>query len=187
LFPFFDFDNEIFAMDIFLDILKYTLPALMVVFATYLVLKQLLNENEKRRRYDFLRTSAQLITPARLQAYERLTLFIERMMPDNLIMRQPCANMTALALQNQLLETIRSEYEHNVSQQLYVGNDVWILVRNTKESMLQLVNSCASKLPAGSSGIALAQVIIETYNAASETSLDIALEMLKKEMNERLG
>ncbi|MDP4201954.1 MAG: hypothetical protein Q8861_04620 [Bacteroidota bacterium] len=174
-------------MDILFDILKYTLPAALVVFATYVVMKQLHNENEKHRRYEFLRTSAQLITPARLQAYERLTLFIERMIPDNLVMRQPCSSMTAAALQAQLLEIIRNEYEHNVSQQLYVGNDVWIMVKNAKESMLQLVNSCATRLPAGSSGIALAQLIIETYNAASGTTLDIALNMLKKEMNERLG
>lgn len=174
-------------MDILLDILKYTLPAILVIFATYLVTKQLYKESERHRRYEFLRTTAELITPARLQAYERLTLFIERMMPDNLVMRQPCSNMTATSLQNQLLETIRSEYEHNISQQLYVGNDVWIMVRNAKESMLQLVNSCAAQLPADSSGIVLAQQIIATYNATNETTLDIALDMLKKEMSERLG
>lgn len=174
-------------MDLFLDILKYTLPAALVVFAVYIVLRQLHNENEKHRRYEYLRTSSQLITPARLQAYERLTLFIERMMPDNLVMRQACATMTAEALQSQLLNTIRSEYEHNVSQQLYVGNDVWILVKNAKEGMLQLVNGCAMKLPSNASGIALAQLIIETYNATSETTLDIAIDMLKKEMTERLG
>ena len=174
-------------MDLLLDILKYTLPAALVVFAVYIVLRQLHNENEKHRRYEYLRTAAQLITPARLQAYERLILFIERMVPDNLVMRQPCVNLTAAALQSKLLEAIHSEYEHNVSQQLYVGNDVWIMVKNSKESMLQLVNSCTAQLPAGSSGIALAQLIIQTYNAANETTLDITRDMLKKEMTERLG
>lgn len=174
-------------MDLFLEILKYTFPAVLVVIASYIVLKQLYNENEKQRRYEFLRTTAQLITPARLQAYERLTLFIERMIPDNMVMRQPCADLTATALQSQLLETVRKEYEHNISQQLYVGNDVWIMVRNAKESMLQLINSCTAQLPAGSSGIALARLIIDTYNAADETTLDITLDMLKKEMSNRLG
>ena len=61
------------------------------------------------------------------------------------------------------------------------------MVRNAKESMLQLVNSCAAQLPADSSGIVLAQQIIATYNATNETTLDIALDMLKKEMSERLG
>jgi hypothetical protein len=174
-------------MAILIDILKYTLPAIVVIIATYLVIKQLYNENEKQRRYEFLRTTAQLITPARLQAYERLTLFLERMIPDNMVMRQPCVNLTATELQSRLLGVIRNEYEHNISQQLYVGNDVWIMVKNAKESMLQLVNSSAANLPAGSSGIALAQLIIDTYNTAEETTLDIALDLLKKEMNSRLG
>ena len=160
---------------------------MMVVFATYIVLKQLYAENDKRRRFDFLRNSAQLITPARLQAYERLTLLLERISPDNLVMRQPCGNMSANLLQTTLLEAIRSEYEHNVSQQLYVGNDVWSMVKNAKEGMLQLVNSCAAQLPANATGIELAQLIIETYNAANETTLDLTLDLLKKEMRERLG
>jgi hypothetical protein len=174
-------------VDTLLDILKYTLPALLVVFATYIVLKQLFRENDKRRRYEFLRNSAQLITPARLQAYERLVLLLERLAPDNLVMRQSCTNLTTTVLQSILLDTIRSEFEHNISQQLYVGNDVWSMVKNAKEGMLQLVNSCAAKLPPDASGVSLAQLIIETYNEANETTLDIALDMLKKEMRERLG
>jgi hypothetical protein len=102
-------------------------------------------------------------------------------------MRQPCATLSASALHAILLETVRNEYEHNISQQLYVGNDVWIMVRNAKESILQLVNSCAAQLPPGSTGIALAQLIIDTYNATDQTTLDITLNMLKKEMNSRLG
>lgn len=174
-------------MDIMLDILKYTLPAILVLFATYLILKQLHKENEKQRRYEFLRSNVQILTPARLQAYERLTLLLDRMNPDSLVMRQPCASLSATALQNNLLESIRTEYDHNISQQLYVGNDVWIMIRNAKESMLQLVNSCTAQLPADASGIALATLIIDTYNSAGETALDIALNLLKKEMNTRLG
>lgn len=174
-------------METLLDILKYTLPALLVVFATYLVLKQLHKENERQRRYEFLRDTAQLITPARLQAYERLTLFLDRMNPNNMVMRQPCVSISATVLQNNLLENIRSEYDHNISQQLYVGNDLWIMVKNAKESMLQLVNSCAAQLPTDASGIALASLIIDTYNSADNTALEIALNLLKKEMNSRIG
>lgn len=174
-------------MDTFLEILKYTLPGILVIIAVYILLQQLLRENEKQRRYDIFRTTVQLVTPARLQAYERLTLFLERMIPDNMVLRQPCANLTATALQSKLLDTVHNEFEHNISQQLYVGNDVWLMVRNAKESMLQLINGCAAQLPAGASGIALAQLIIDTYNAANETTLDIAIDMLKKEMNSRLG
>jgi hypothetical protein len=174
-------------MDILLDILKYTLPAVLVVFAVYLVLKQLFAENARQRRYEFLRTSAQLITPARLQAYERLTLLLERITPENMLTKLACSEMTAYQLQTILLETIRNEYEHNISQQLYVGNDVWIMVRNARESLLQLVNGCASQLPSDASGLTLAQSMIETYNTSDQTPVELALQLLKKEMQERLG
>jgi len=174
-------------MDTFLEILKYTIPALIVVLSTYLVINRLFTENEKQRRYEFLRTATQQIIPARLQAYERLTLFLERMVPDNLVMRQPCASLSVVQLQTKLLEAIRNEFDHNISQQLYVGNDVWIMVRNAKESMMQLVNSCAAQMSEGATGITLAQAIIETYNSVDETAIDAAQRLLKSDLIERLG
>ncbi|MBB3186723.1 hypothetical protein [Microbacter margulisiae] len=174
-------------MEIALNILQYTLPALFVLIAIYFTQKQLLKGEAERRRTELLRVYSSSLTPVRLQAYERLTLFLERIVPDQLVTRIPCNQLNANQLHTSLLETIRKENEHNLSQQLYVGNDVWIMVQHAKESMVQLVNTCAAQLTPQDSGIQLASLILDTYHAVDETPVQIAIDLLKKEMNERFG
>jgi len=174
-------------MDIVLNILQFTIPALLVLLATYFTQRQLLKGESQRRRTELLRVYSSAITPVRLQAYERLTLFLERIAPDQLVMRIPCNQLMSKQFQSDLLETIRQEYEHNLSQQLYVGNDVWIMVQHAKESMVQLVNTCAAQLNAEESGIRLATLLLDTYHAVDETPIHIAIDLLKKEMNEQFG
>ena len=70
-----------------LDILKYTLPALIVLIATVLIIKQVVKNDQNRRNYEIISKNQQIITPVRLQAYERLTLLLERLSPESLIMR----------------------------------------------------------------------------------------------------
>jgi hypothetical protein len=81
-----------------------------------------------------------------------------------------------------LLTTIREEFEHNVTQQIYVGKEVWLVTKNAKETMLQLVNTCASEIPNKLPSIELAKVIIEKYGELEDSPIDIALSILKNEV-----
>jgi hypothetical protein len=174
-------------MDIALNILQYTIPALLVLLATYFTQRQLLKGELQRRRTELLRVYSSAITPVRLQAYERLTLFLERIVPDHLVMRYPCNQLMVGELHSNLLESIRQENEHNLSQQLYVGNDVWIMVQHAKESIIQLLNTCAAQLNPEDSGIQLATMLLDTYHSVDETPIQVAIDLLKKEMNEQFG
>lgn len=168
--------------NLILEIAKVTIPGLLVLLAAYYTMRDLLKNDERRRYYEMRRETAKTLNPIKLTAYERLALFLERIRPDSIIMRTQSANMTSGELHRTLLATIREEYEHNVTQQIYVGKEVWIVTKNAKESMLQLINTCASEIPSKLPAIELAKVIIERYGELEDSPIDIALNILKTEV-----
>jgi hypothetical protein len=168
-------------MDI-LDILKIVLPALIVLLTAYLMIDKLLRNEESRRNYELRKNSLSTITPIRLRAYERLILLLERTTPSALILNVAKVGMTNLELHTQLLATIRHEFSHNFSQQIYVSDDVWNYIRVTQESLLQLVNTCGTKCNSNESASELAELIIQVYDASEQTPTELAIEKLKKEV-----
>ena len=113
-----------------LEILKYVLPSLVVLAAAYYLLKLFLDNEQNKRLSDIKMAGYKIITPIRLQAYERLVLFIERISPESLVMRVHKPELSAMQMQTNLIQTIREEFEHNLSQQVYVSSQAWELVRN---------------------------------------------------------
>jgi len=108
-----------------------------------------------------------------------MVILLERINPESILTRQNLKDMSALQLQSALLQQIRQEWEHNISQQLYIKSDSWIMLRNAKESMIQLINTCAAEATMNASALDFAKLIIETYHSVEKTPLDAALAMLK--------
>ena len=104
-------------------------------------------------------------TPAtlqmQLQAYERLILLTERIALANLISRTPHAGTTAKDMQMMLVQSIKDEFNHNITQQIYVSADGWTAVKNLKEQNLLIINQFAAVLPPNASGLDLCKVILE--------------------------
>ncbi|MBR0502894.1 MAG: hypothetical protein IJJ77_06590 [Paludibacteraceae bacterium] len=169
-------------IEFLLDIAKIAIPGVLVLLATYYVLNNLLKNEERNRYYNLRKETAKTLNPIRLTAYERLALFLERIQPDSLLLRVQQNGMKAKELHLALLTTIREEFEHNVTQQIYVSNDVWIVTKNAKESIVQLVNTCASEVPDDLPAIELSKIIIERYGSIETTPVDMALNMLKSEV-----
>lgn len=165
-----------------MDILKIVLPALLVLLTAYLLIDKLLRNEEKRRNFELHKNSQSIITPIRLRAYERLILVLERTTPNTLILSVAKPKMTNLELHTQLLASIRQEFSHNLSQQIYVSNDVWNYIRGAQESLLRLVNTCAAKCNPNESASVLAEGIIQVYNGSEQTPTDLAMEKLKNEV-----
>lgn len=166
----------------FTDILKIVLPALIVLLTAYLMINKLLRNEESRRNYELKKNSLSTITPIRLRAYERLILVLERTTPSNLILNVAKPGMTNMQLHAELLATLRQEFSHNLSQQVYVSDEIWNYIRGTQESLLQLVNTCASKCNPNESASALAELIIQVYGSSEQTPTELAIEKLKKEV-----
>ena len=171
-------------MDTVLEILKYTLPAL-VVFATtvYLVKKYFDGEDKKRKQQLFINNQG-TIMPLRLQAYERMILFLERISPESLIIRVNRSGYTCQQLQSELMNAIRSEFEHNLSQQLYVSPGAWEMLKIARGRTIQLINMMADKVQKDSPSINLSKAILESIVDQEKVPTADALNFIKKEFSE---
>ena len=134
-------------MDTFWSIVQVSLPALLVGGIVWLMMSKFSEQENQRRRWQLLRTTQQTALPIRFTAYERMVIFLERITPDCMMVRLQDNALTAKQFHASLLVDIRAEYEHNVSQQLYMSDEAWAVVKNAKESIVQLVNACAAQLP----------------------------------------
>jgi D-serine dehydratase len=169
-------------MNIFEQVLAFTVPTAMIGGLVYLILNKLLKAENSRRNFELQKLAAQTITPAKLRAYERMVIFLERIAPESMLTRMNINEMTALQLQKNLLMQIKQEWEHNISQQLYIKDDSWIMLSNAKESMIQLVNTCAAEVTLDSTALEYAKHIIETYSNSPKTPASAALTLLKADL-----
>jgi hypothetical protein len=165
-----------------LEILKYTLPSLIVFLTAYLIIRKFIDNEIKKRAFDLSSMNNDLITPIRLQAYERLALFLERISPEFLIMRTNQPGMTAKQLQTELLVVIRTEFEHNLSQQIYVSQKTWEIIKNCRGNLLKIINSSAAVVSPDSPSINLSKAILEKIMDMDQSPTDEALAYLKKEI-----
>ncbi|MBK8520614.1 MAG: hypothetical protein WAT20_03960 [Ferruginibacter sp.] len=106
----------------------------------------------------------------KLQALERFTLYAERSSLKNLIARTSAAGLTVVDLQLSLLEALRTEYEYNVSQQIYVSPKMWEAIGNLKDQNSFIINQLAATLPSDANGIELSKRILE-YVASTDAEL----------------
>jgi hypothetical protein len=171
-------------MDTFADILKYILPSLVVLATTwYLVRAYLLYEDKKKETQ--LKLELQKASfPLRLQAYERLVLLLERLQPAGLILRINIPGMSVSIMHSALIQAIRDEFDHNLSQQLYVSSKAWELVKNCREESIKQINTAASQLSPDDPATELASKILVQEIDQSNNSGDLAIEFLKNEVRE---
>lgn len=166
----------------FLEILKYILPSLVVLACTYLVIRQFMRREETKEKVELLVQNAKLIVPVKLAAYERLILLLSRMEPQSVVPSVMEPNMMAIELQRNLITTIKAEFEHNFSQQLYVSDQAWKAVRDTKDVMMQLINQSAQGIAPDAKASDLGRRIIENYAQLEASPIDGAIAMLKNEL-----
>ena len=164
-----------------IEIFKYCIPALCVLLATWLVMRQFYKSETEKRLWELKRISQKEISPLRLRAYERLALLLERTTPEHILMDTDLTSMTILQVQQHLMRSIRLEYDHNISQQIYVSEEVWLMIENAKNQTIAFINSIAQQLPPDSSSLDYAKMLLTAYNSNGTTPTDQALQALKRE------
>lgn len=165
-----------------LEILKYVLPSLVVLATSYYLLRLFMENEKEKRNSDIKMAGYKIVTPIRLQAYERLVLFLERISPESLIMRVHKTELSATQLQSVILQNVREEFEHNLSQQVYVSTKAWELIRTSREDIIKLVNTAAAKLNSNATATDLSQKIFELSLSENKLITKTALEFLKNEI-----
>jgi len=171
-------------MEAVIEFGKILIPAALVLYAVYLTVRSFIIKEIELKKLEIRTRSIETILPARLQAYERMTLFLERIAPQNLLIRLNNPGFTARDFQRVLLDEIRSEYNHNVSQQVYMSEEVWNQVRNAKEDLVMAINNAASAVPAEATSIELSKKIFELVMGKNVDMIAHALSELRKEIQQ---
>jgi len=166
-------------MDQLLNALLSLAPALVVFATAYLLLKEFFYQESKKRETKGGNEGLNVTLPIRLQAYERIVLFLERINPNQLVMRLMTSNISALELHSLMLKTIQEEYNHNLSQQLYVSGSAWELVKSAKEKTIAHINSCLALVGGGATSTELSQKILESD--VEKIATNKALNFVKEE------
>ncbi len=170
-----------------LDILKYILPAIIVLIATTLIVKKFLVAETEKKHLALYGEKIGETFKLRMQAYERLTHYMERIHPNALIGRHYMKGATAQDIQLSMVRNIREEYEHNLSQQLYVSNEVWQTVKSAKEQEISMINNIGTQMAQNATASEFVQKISEfTLDKTTEVPSDIALYIINKEAKQVL-
>ncbi|MEW6469319.1 MAG: hypothetical protein AB1458_10355 [Bacteroidota bacterium] len=170
-------------MHIALQVLIALVPSLAIFATSYFMMKSFIENETRRRQQEIKFGNKELITPVRLQAYERVVLFLERISPNSLVMRVFKNGMSGKLLQAELIKSIRGEYEHNMSQQVYMSNQAWELVKTAKEETIKLINIAGSNVPDTASGLEFANAVIDIAGQLKKLPTQVAIEALKLELS----
>jgi hypothetical protein len=164
----------------------YSIPAVILLITVYTVLKSFFRNEERKRMYELKMNTQKTSLPIRLQAYERMILLLERLAPNNLIWRVKKSGMSASALQAALLMEIRSEFDHNLSQQLYVSPSAWNMVKNSKEEIIKLINISHAHLKPKATAMDLSKAIFDNVMQMEHPPTYKAILYIKKEAHDFL-
>ncbi|MEI6817859.1 MAG: hypothetical protein WCL14_14730 [Bacteroidota bacterium] len=167
-----------------IETLMYFIPAAIVLGAAYLLVKNFLDNSYRLKLLELKKGMQKDMVPLRLQAYERLILLLERISPNNILVRLNDPNQNARQFQNDLILAIRAEYEHNLTQQLYVSSLAWEMVKMAKEDMVKLVNIASTNVGENGTSIDLSKQVFEEILRTEKMPTYKAIEFLKNEVRE---
>ncbi len=162
------------------ELLKYILPSVVVFLTAFYILKAFFEQEQKRQETSLKMGIQEKTLPVQIQAYERLVLLLERMQAANLVLRSGSA-ANVQQMQAMLVQNIRDEFDHNLSQQLYVSFQAWEMVCVAKEDTLKLISTAASQLPENAQIADLAGAILSLSLNPEKTAVQMATDFLKKE------
>ncbi len=171
-------------MEILIEFGKLLIPALLVLYAMYLTVKSVLEKDIERKEVDFKIKNYETILPLRLQAYERIALLLERISPNNIMLRLNNPGLSAKEFQIILVKEIREEFNHNLSQQIYIDENTWVLVRKAVEDTINLINQSAMNLKEEAKGMDLTKSVFAEIMQNEVDSIKHALSQLKKEVSQ---
>lgn len=166
-----------------------TLPALLVLFVSvYLIKFQI--ENGLKKMAEITSSApkpTQAINPdfVNYQAYERLVLYLERINPSNMVLRMHRAGMSAKMLEADMVKSIRTEFEHNLSQQIYFSDEIWKLISTAKEETIQIIGLGSKQVKEKASAMELSTILLKLSAEVDELPHDVAIKYLKQELRSK--
>jgi hypothetical protein len=167
-----------------MEVVKFTIAGIGVVMVAFYLFKPYLENREKLQLLELKKATSTQTLPLRLQAYERMVLFIDRINPSNLLLRLNTGAYTAAELNSIIITEIRTEFQHNVTQQLYVSARSWALVKRVKDDTLNLVANVSKAMPEGSTGLDMGRAILIHLSRLENDPYDGAASLIRTDLEE---
>ncbi|MEW4924707.1 hypothetical protein [Algibacter sp. 2305UL17-15] len=165
-----------------IDLFLFTIPSLITGLIAYYFFKTHTENEDGRRRFLLKKDLQTTSLPLRLQAYERLTLFLERISPNKLLLRVIPTSSDKDAYEALLIQSIQQEMEHNLAQQIYVSEKCWSVICTAKSATVQLIRK-ANLSEKTDSANKLREVLL-TEMMERHSPSDAAISILKEEVSE---
>lgn len=165
-----------------IEALLYAIPALITGLIAYYFFKAHTKNEDGRRRFLLQKDMQVNAMPLRLQAYERMVIFLERITPSKLLIRITPNSSDRDGYENLLIASIEQEFEHNLSQQIYVSDECWNIISAAKNATIQLIRK-ASLLEKTDTANKLREVVL-TEMMEKRAPSDAALSYIKQEVSE---
>ncbi len=165
-----------------IDLFLFTLPTIVTGLIAYYFFKTHTDNEDGRRRFLLKKDLQTTSLPLRLQAYERLTLFLERISPNKLLLRVKPTSSNKDAYESLLIQSIQQEMEHNLTQQIYVSEKCWSVISTAKSATVQLIRK-ANLSEKTDSADKLREVIL-TEMMERHSPSDAAISILKEEVRD---
>jgi len=168
-------------LKIVLEILKFTIPGLVVFAAVYYVLKRVFANQIDLEQIKYNKERKKEGVTIKLQAYERLALFCQRISVPNMIGRLSMNTMTNRDLEQALLIAVQKEYEHNMVQQIYVSEGLWRILDAAKNQIVEIIVSSAATVNPSGNANELEKKIYEVYKELKLGPAQRAISAIRKE------
>jgi len=181
--------------EIILQLAKYIIPSVVFFGAVYYFTnrwfeiqgqKNKIKAQELNKKNVVENGMKKHFFPLQVDAAQRLVLFLERIAPNNMVMRLHNPGLPARGFQQKLLENIRSEFEHNLAQQVFVSSEAWARIVNSKEEIVKIINMAATKLEPTALAGELSHGIFEITAQLQQQPTDTVIEFIKNEIRKEL-
>jgi hypothetical protein len=126
-----------------IELASYTFPAIITGLVAYYLFKSYFKDQQNTRRWLLQKDNQKDTLPLRLQAYERMTLLMERINPSQLLIRITPISDDKNEYANYVIAQVEQEFEHNLTQQIYVTNECWSIITTAKNATIQMIRLAA--------------------------------------------
>jgi len=164
-----------------LELLSFTIPSVVTGVVAYYFFRLYTSNELQKMKFNLLKENKKATLPIKLQAYERMALFLERINLPKLIVRVSSINNDKNAYAISLIETIEKEFEHNLTQQIYISEESWDVIVASKNATIHIIRTNLNSEVINTAQ-ELREKIIESTTAIASPSLS-ALKVLKNEVH----
>lgn len=170
------------------ELLIISISNIIVLLGIIYLVQSFLKKQEKNElsliQFKLKKERQEHFLPNRFEAYQRAILFLERIHPNNLLMRNKSSLTSSKVYQSELLRTIREEYNHNVAQQLFISKLGWDMIKKGREDIVRIINLAGDQMNENSTAQDLSIKILEMLAQLEDLTLEIAINYLKDEFKE---